>query len=240
MRFGQTSFRSYWRSASPAWRLGAPIRVRRVAAALVVALVGGTIIVLIATNIPERDLQGALDRTDFASKLLTALGLLVALTWALFKFVIFPGGLADEIGEKTYSNLQLDLACVSIPYRESLRVVTFNVTLENVGKVPIRAGKEGCRLSVREVARTLDVGETVGAEGTRPFISDRDLLARYDPAKPYVIGPGVTYRESESIVLPNEINVAAQVTFHFGGSDEDAQTEHRLFRVEEIRKPEES
>jgi hypothetical protein len=233
MRFGQTLFRSYWRGASPAWRLGAPIRVRRVAAALVVALVGGAVIVLIATSIPEGDLQGALDRTDFASKLLTALSLLVALTWALFKFVIFPGGLADEIGEKTYSNLQLDLECVSIPYRESLRVVTFNVTLANVGKVPIRAGKEGCRLSVWEVARTLNVAETVGVEGgNQPFISDRDLLARYDSSSPYVIGPSVIYRESESIVLPKETILAAKVTFYFGGLDEDAQTEHRFFRVQ--------
>lgn len=232
MRFGRTFSRSYWRDSSPAWRLGAPIRVGRVAAALAVALVGGAIIVLVAINIPEQDLKGALDRTDFASKLLTAISLLVALTWALFKFVIFPGGLADEIGEKTYSNLHLDLDCVSIAYRDNLRIAIFNVTLDNVGKVPIRAGKAGCQLSVWEVTRTLDVAETVSVEGSRPIISDRDLLARYDASSPYVIGPGVTYREAESIVLPNETVVVAKVTFYFGALDEDAQTEHRLFRVQ--------
>jgi hypothetical protein len=232
VRFGRMDLRSYLRRASPAWRLGAPIRARRVAAALVIALIGGAIVVLVATSIPEQDLQGALDRTDFATKLLTALSLLVALTWALFKFVISPGVLAGEIGGKTYSNLQTDLECVSIPYRANLRIVTITFTLDNVGEVPIKAGEAGCRLSVWQVADTLGVTETVGVEGDRPFINDRDLLARYDPSLPYVIGPGVTYRESESVVLPNEEVIAVKVTFYFGDLDEDAQTERRIFRVQ--------
>jgi hypothetical protein len=232
VRFGRTLSRSHWRQASPAWRLGRPVRVRRFAAAFVVALLGGAIVVLVAASIPQHNLQGALDRTDFASKLLTALSLLVGLTWALFKFVIFPSGIADEIGEKTYSNLQLDLACTPTPYRDGQRLVTFDVTLGNVGAVPIRAGKAGCHLSVAEVPRTLEVRDAVPEGRELPSIRECNLLERYRSSSPYVIGPGVTYRESESIVLPVEMVVLATVTFSFGDrDDDDAQTEHRLFRV---------
>jgi hypothetical protein len=57
--------------------------------------------------------------------------------------LISPGGLADEIGASTYSNLKLDLGVDSVEYRGYLRIATFVVTLENVGKGPILAGSSG-------------------------------------------------------------------------------------------------
>lgn len=231
MRFGLTSVRAYWRDISPAWRLGAPIQVRRVAVAVLVALVGGIVILVVSLSISTKDLPNALDRADFASKLLTALGLFAALMWALFKFVIVPGSLADEIGQQTYENLKLDLDCSSVAYRDALRIATFNITLENVGTIPIRAGKAGCSLSIWQVPGDLNVGDSVTTDNGRPIVRDLNLLGRYDPKFPYVIGPGVTYRESESIVLRNESVVSAQVTFYFGTIDDDAQTEQRLFQV---------
>jgi hypothetical protein len=206
--------------------------VRRVAAAVIVAVAAGVVVAAVTVSIPGDDVKGAVTRVDFASKLLTVVGLLVGLTWALFKLVVSPAGLVDEIGETTYSNLKLELTCEVVAYRHDMRIVTFVVTLENVGKVPIRAGRPGCRLSVYEVPDDLPEGVTVAAGDGEALVDDRDLLAKYDPTSPYVIGPGVTYQESDSVVLAGNRVVSARATFHFGSVDEDAQTEYRLFRVD--------
>jgi hypothetical protein len=100
-----------------AWRLGAPLHVRRLGLAAFVAVATGVVIAAATASIPSESLEGAVRRIDFASKLLTGIGLLAALTWALFKFVVSPGGLVDEIGETTYSNLKLDLALETAAYR---------------------------------------------------------------------------------------------------------------------------
>lgn len=214
-----------------AWRLGAPLRGRRFAAAASVAIASAAVIAAVTVSIPGSRLDRAADRVDFASKVLTVVGLLAALTWGLFKLVLSPGGLVDEIGETTYSNLKLELAIETAAYHGELRVVTFAVSLENVGKIPIRAGSSGCRLSVHQVPGTLPEGAIVTGEKGETLIDDADLLARYDRTSPYVIGPGVTYRESESIILRGSCLVSAAATFFFA-DDEDAQTENRLFRVD--------
>jgi hypothetical protein len=214
-----------------AWRLGAPFHVRRLGLAAFVAVATGVVIAAVTASIPSESLEGAVRRIDFASKLLTGIGLLAALTWALFKFVVSPGGLVDEIGETTYSNLKLDLALETAAYRSDLRVVTFAVSLENVGNVPIRAGARGCRMSVRQVPDNLPEGALVIPDAGEPLVDDFDLLSRYDSNSPYVIGPGVTYRESASVVSRAKRVVEASVTFCFA-DDEDGQTEHRLFRLD--------
>jgi len=208
------------------------LRVRRVAAAVIVAVAAGVLIAVVTASIPGEDVKGAVTRVDFAPKLLTVLGLLVGLTWALLKLVVSPAGLVDEIGETTYSNLKLDLTCEVVAYRHDMRIVTFVVTLENVGKVPIRSGRPGCQLSVYEVPDDLPEGATVAApEMGKPSLM-LTIFSRSTTQHRRVIGPGVTYQESHSIVLAGSRVVSARATFYFGSTDEDAQTEYRLFRVD--------
>ena len=151
---------------------------------MIVAVAAGVLIAVVTASIPGEDVKGAVTRVDFAPKPLTVLGLLVGLTWALLKLVVSPAGLVDEIGETTYSNLKLDLTCEVVAYRHDMRIVTFVVTLENVGKVPIRSGRPGCQLSVYEVPDDLPEGATVAAGDGEALVDAHDLLAKYDSTPP--------------------------------------------------------
>ena len=152
---------------------------------MIVAVAAGVLIAVVTASIPGEDVKGAVTRVDFAPKLLTVLGLLVGLTWALLKLVVSPAGLVDEIGETTYSNLKLDLTCEVVAYRHDMRIVTFVVTLENVGKVPIRSGRPGCQLSVYEVPDDLPEGATVAApEMGKPSLMLTIFSRKYDSTPP--------------------------------------------------------
>jgi len=87
---------------------------------IIVAATAGVVVAGVAASITAASLSRVVDRVDFASKLLTVTGLLIGLTWALFKLVVSPAGFVDEIGEKTYSNLRLDLTCETLAYRNDL------------------------------------------------------------------------------------------------------------------------
>lgn len=59
-----------------------------------------------------------------------------------------------------------------------------------------------------------------------------DLLSVYDLESGYEIEPGGEYHEMGSVIAESGELLSARVTFHLGGSVEDAVSEYRLIHVE--------
>ena len=120
---------------------------------------------------PAKHLVGMSERMDILSKVLTSVGVLAAGLWALFTFVLF---------RTAVGNLQISVSPEVIDYRGLLPLTLVNVTLSNVGKVKIKAGPAGCRLSVWRLPTDRDMGDVLDLDHGTILVNDADLLAKYD------------------------------------------------------------
>jgi hypothetical protein len=181
-------------------------------------------VVFVAAGLPSAGLKETADRLDLVSKVITTLALLAGGIWALFTFVLFRS--AEQ-------SLLLAIEPRSITYHDDLRVVLFNISLRNAGKVVIKAGSGGCRVWINELPQTTIVGASVDLDAGEQLVDGLDLLAHYDKSFAYEIEPGSEYHEFGNVVVAVGSLLSVRATFYFGSVDgDDAITEYRLVHVD--------
>ena len=105
------------------------------------------------------------------------------------------------------------------PLDDRRSLVTFSVTLKNIGKIVIIPGTEGLSFGVRRMD-TSDGGMLPRWSDCEEVIPTLDLLEEYKPAgakrfsyEMYAIGVGATYVERVSFVVPSDGFYLAKATF---------------------------
>jgi hypothetical protein len=103
----------------------------------------------------------------------------------------------------------------------------------NRGKRKIVASKDGLRLWVEEIPRSLPSGTFIARngpniEGATPLIDDYAMLSHYGSfekqrGKRYELEPGATYRETESVIVDKGVTLLVCAAFFTSDGDSIAQ-----------------
>ncbi|HET7435850.1 MAG TPA: hypothetical protein VFN10_14175 [Thermoanaerobaculia bacterium] len=135
-------------------------------------------------------------------------------------------------------NLVMTTDAAATQYGDGLALLTCRVLLRNAGGVRIIPGSNGCRISVRQVPRTLPRGTAVQWDDLKPdLVENHDLLQPYlrytrreEPLKEdyegvYSIEPAAEYHEQLNVVVPCGFAYLIEVTFWWRGNS-DSITEY--------------
>jgi hypothetical protein len=157
-----------------------------------------------------------------------AVAILVAGWWALF--------LRRRHRTDAWS-LNVVISTEVTPYAVGASLLTVRVSLENVGKVVVQPGKNGCRMSVRQVPAGLAPATVIHWGADYPVVLEPfDLLQQYrrdertgelalDYVGSYALEPGATYREQAGLIVQDGFSYLIQVRFWWS-RDDDRITEY--------------
>lgn len=163
--------------------------------------------------------------TEIINNLSVGLAALIGSGWAVYTFLL----------ARTHVwNLQLKVEHDVVSYQDDRCLVIIKVLLKNVGKVRVKPGLKGCRVSAKRIPHNWSSGIVVDWESLKGklILDNVDIIARRNNASYplYEIEPGTEYQEILPIVFNSGDFIMMQTRFWWE-DDKDFITNYHIFEV---------